>query len=385
MKISIITYTSTKNFGGILQSYGLYSHLQNEGYEVEFIDYIPERCNIDNPDVYTDNILKNSRVWGKTRLTKNIWKLIKFPKIKKSYAPFLEFLRSRVKFSRPYYSYEELCNDYPRSDLYITGSDQVWNSSFCRDENIDEPYYLSFLDKERRISYASSFGKDSIPEKNKLKVKANLEKYESLSVRENSGIQILKTLGLSSTKVVDPTLLCDKNIFEKLCLDSINDDYIVLYQVHFEKSVFYLALKVSKYFNKKLIVISTDSARKRKIKNCEFINPNIHEWLTYIKYSYCVITDSFHACIFSILFERNFLVNTGTRKHMSTRIDDLLEMLSLENRKFNGNDVLLASNLLKDEIDWGECNNLLNNEKEKSRDWLKEAIGIESGIYEHKY
>ena len=375
MKINIITYTRTKNYGGFLQSYALYSYLQNEGYEVEFIDYVPERCNIDDPVMFTNNILRNSRLWGRTEITKTVWRLVKFPKIKKSYQPFIDFLRSRADFSKPYYSSDELVNDYPKADLYITGSDQVWNSSFCRDEKVDSPYYYSFLKNERRISYASSFGKDSIPNKNIGEVKSHLAKYDSLSVREDSGVEIIKQMGLISKRVVDPTLLCEKKVFDDLCLDKLNiTGYIVLYQVHFDQNTFKLALQVSKTLKKKLVVISIDSDKKRQIKNCIFVNPNINEWISLIKFSSGIITDSFHACIFSILYEKNFIVNTGTRRKMSTRINGLLNILSLDERIFNGYDKEAATKLLTLDINWEKCNSSLKEEQEKSRKWLNDAI-----------
>lgn len=149
MKVALITYTRTKNYGGILQAYGLYSYLRDTGRNVDFIDYIPERCNINDLEVYTKSATRLSKIWGFNRFTEKIWQLLRYPAIKDGYKPFLEFLNSRATFTKPYYSMEELQNDPPQADIYITGSDQVWNSSFVPGEKVDAPFYLGFAEGKK--------------------------------------------------------------------------------------------------------------------------------------------------------------------------------------------------------------------------------------------
>lgn len=91
MRTAIITYTRTKNYGGILQAYGLYSYLCEIGHDVFFIDYIPERCNINDITVFTNSAARLSKIWGHNNLTKKLWQKLRYPAIKAGYKPFWIF------------------------------------------------------------------------------------------------------------------------------------------------------------------------------------------------------------------------------------------------------------------------------------------------------
>lgn len=371
--ISIITYTCTKNYGGILQAYGLYRYLSDCGYNVNFIDYIPQRCNYNDKKQYTNLILRNSRIWGRNFFTKYIWQTLYFRQLKQDYLPFLHFIHGHARFTCKYYSENELENNPPKADVYITGSDQVWNSSFLDNEKIDEPYYLKFA-KGKKISYASSFGVNYIPEKNKTEVHRYLKEYEHLSTRENSGQSILKDLNLKSDVVVDPTILSNVNVWKSMLHNVKENNYILLYQVKFNKDIYKMAKEVAKKCKKKLVVISMDYKDKRTVKKNLILCPAVEEWLSYINSSEYVITDSFHASVFSILFEKRFIVNSGVRHEMSSRILTLLEMINLQERELNGFYPDEAMEILQKNINWDIVREKLEEEQRKSRSWLINAI-----------
>ena len=373
MKIAVITYTRTKNYGGILQAYGLYSYLYGTGRDVVFIDYIPERCNVNNLEVYTESITRLSKIWGRNNLTKKMWQLIRYPSIKAGYKPFLEFLDQRVKFTKPYYSIEELQNDPPQADVYITGSDQVWNSSFLPGERVDLPFYLGFVDG-KKISYASSFGKTYIPDDNVKVVTSYLKEYAHLSVREESGRNIISQLGFLSEVVVDPTMLCDFSTWDELTKSVPEKNYILLYQVRFSSEIYKMAKKMAKKMGKQLLTVSMNPQDKGRIRHGLVMLPSVPEWLSYIKYADYVVTDSFHAGVFSILFHKKFVINSGIRKGMSSRILTLLKMVGIEDRELNGFSVEKAIQVLNQEIDWDKVEKLLNKKRELSRAWLEGSI-----------
>ncbi|MBR2191222.1 MAG: polysaccharide pyruvyl transferase family protein [Eubacterium sp.] len=374
MKVSLITYSRTRNYGGILQAFGLYKYLCEKGYNTNFIDYIPSRCNINDKKVFVNEASSKSRLWGMNAITKKLFGILRYPGFKKSFKPFISFMESNVSFTDSYYSIDELNDNPPQADVYITGSDQVWNSQFAMNQELDTPFYLPFVKEGKKISYASSFGREFIPEKDKKEVKGYLEKYDYISVREESGQKILKKMGIDSRVVVDPTILCPINEWEKIASKPLDSDYYLLYQVTFNKSVYDLAKEVAEKNNKKLVTITMDGKDKLYVKKDLKITPDIQDWLSYIKYADGVITDSFHASVFSILFESPFIVNSGTRKGMSSRIHNLLASVGLEKRNVDSFDSQEVASAIKEAIDWKSCENRIETIRKESIDWIENAI-----------
>ncbi len=374
LKIGLITYSNTKNYGGILQAYALYQVLDNFGHDVEFINYIPTRCNIDDKKVCVQNYTSKSKLWGMNAITKGIWGIFFYPNYKKGYLKFTQFIEKDCKQTKKYYNSQQLENDPPCEDLFITGSDQVWNSQFLYSDRIDKPYYLNFTDKYK-ISYASSFGASSIPQSQQEDVKELLSKYKAISVREESGQKILEDLGIQSDVTVDPTLLCDKNIWEKSANETVEyKNYILLYQIKYNDQTLQTAQEFAEKTGKKLVIVSLNSKDKfSKMKNL-IILPSVNMWLSLIKNADIVITDSFHACIFSIHFKTKFIVNSGARKGMSTRIDNLLKMVDLKQRDVEDFTTVNVLSVFNKEIDWEKTVNLINIQKEKSENWLKNNL-----------
>ena len=373
-RINLITYSRTRNYGGILQAYGLYEYLRQSDYDVSFIDYIPQRCNIQNRKQFVAEAASKSRIWGKNKLTKWMFSIVRYPGIERTFAPFIDFMDAKANFTKPYFSIGELIADTPLADVYITGSDQVWNSQFTAGQELDLPFYLPFVKDSKKISYASSFGRDYVPKDHKEAVSRMLNQYDAISVRERSGQKILNEMGIASTVVVDPTILCPAEVWEHEASQRLGNHYIFLYLISFNKQLYRQAKAMAKKSGKKLITVSLDSRDRKYIHKNLMIAPSINDWLSYIKYADGVITDSFHASVFSILFKKQFLVNSATRKGMSTRINDLLASTGLESRNANTFDLNQAMEMLNDVIDWEFSSKALNSLKEHSSKWLAEAI-----------
>ena len=147
----------------------------------------------------------------KSFISKLIYIILKCFSISIKKVVFGRFIRRNLNLTRKkYISYNDLKNDIPKADVYVTGSDQVWNSKY--NEGIDRGFFLEFVpNKYRRISYASSFGKEKLDEIEFEETQKLINKYSAISVREDTGIEILNKLGyLNSTCVLDPTLQIKK-------------------------------------------------------------------------------------------------------------------------------------------------------------------------------
>lgn len=373
MKLQVITYTRTRNYGGILQAYGLYNYLSLCGYDVSFIDYVPERCNVEDARVFSDCMTRQSRFWGQNVATKFAWRKIVYPRLREAYRPFREFLDTRCTFTRRYTCPDELMADPPMADVFITGSDQVWNSGFTADGKVDTPFYLPFANG-RKISYASSFGTSSLDASNADEVRNLLEPYDAISVRERSGVEILESLGLHGVTVCDPTMLCDQQIWFDISSLEMDDDFVLLYQVRFDRETYESALKIARDKGKRLLVASMNPRDRWRVNEGSLVFPTIEEWLALIRHADSVITDSFHACVFSLLFNKRFLVNFGARRAMSSRITELLDRAGLSSRGFVSGDETNVLNCLDDRIDWGAVGRSIEGYRAESRAWLSQAL-----------
>lgn len=373
MKLKIITYARTRNYGGVLQAYGLYNYLSSCGHDVSFIDYVPERCNVEDEKVFAECAIGKSRFWGRNAMTKLIWRKLEYPRLRMAYQPFFAFLDDRCSFTRRYTSCEELIADPPEGDVFITGSDQVWNSSFTRDGKLDTPFYLPFANG-RRISYASSFGNSSLDASNADEILKLLSRYDAISVREKSGLSILESLGLCGVATCDPTMLCDAEVWKAMTPVGGPSDYVFLYQVRFDRNTLDMAYQAAREMGKRLVVASLDPRDRRRVTKGEVLFPTIEEWLGLINSADSVITDSFHATVFSLLFNKRFLVNYGNRQAMSSRITELLDRTGLCERGLSGGREAEIAQILNSAVDWDPVERAVEEYRLESRKWLLSAL-----------
>ena len=374
MTIAIITFSRAKNYGGVLQAYALYQYLSEMGHDPFFIDYIPERSNIYNTDLFVKRTTDKSKLWGKNEFTRFVWKKLYFEKIKKDYLMFSTFIQKECSSSDRYFSNEELMRHPPQADIFVVGSDQVWNSDYAPGKQLELPFYLPFTTGEK-ISYASSFGNASIPETQKEEVVELLRSFKALSVREETGKQILEGLGLKATVVADPTLLFDGKFWAQKCIfQNMSDPYILLYQVKFDIRTYKVAKELSKKLKCRLIVLSMNRVDTRKCPQKVIMAPTVEEWLSYIKNAYLVYTDSFHASVFSILFHTPFVVNSASRKNMATRISNLLNLAGLENLEMLDFNIEEGLQKATEKVDWDKVDARIQKIRTFSIQWLREAI-----------
>ena len=334
MKIKTITCHHVYNYGATLQAYALQSYLESLGHEVEIIDYrLPTHMRYEVFTPYPEGRL--------------------YPILKR--LPFLQYLYCPFRNRKMYYTWgrkkafdlfdsdylhitkaryrniEELRLNSPIADIYIAGSDQIWNPEFPN--GTDMGYYLDFgRDTIIRVSYAASFGVDKLLQQQKCFVSERLKRFNFISVREASGIEILKDLGIDAELCVDPVFLMSKaEWLEKLCLEQNEKDYIMLYDfTHDDNGIKDFALKLSREKGLKVISVNDDS--KTPYADIQINNAGPKEFLQYILNSRYVVCNSFHATAFSIIFNKEFATFPLRGYKNSSRMEDLLQTVDLMDR-----------------------------------------------------
>ena len=246
---------------------------------------------------------------------------------------------------------EKIYNDFFKNnefDVFIVGSDQVFRHSFVKKEK--GIYYLSFVNKKRKkIAYAASFGIAEFDgnKKDKKKVKSYLTSFDALSVREADGINILKKdFGLDSIHVLDPVFMID---WDHLTTDFKYDD-----------KVYYILNPDLRYLAKNNMLGSSLT---------------IEQWLSAIKNSDLVVTDSFHGICFCLLFKKKF-VALAHRNSPISRLYSLFDMFSLPKDKIVFNDMVGGKQNLEDYIiEIANIDEELTKWRKISYDFILQAIG----------
>ena len=364
-KVGIITFHNAHNYGAMLQVFALQRILM-EKYDTKIIDYRNEGIE------KTYKVIRINKKNVFTRMKSIIASVIFYRKNKKRYQRFNEFLKDNLSLTRRYDSEEELQENPPKLDIYITGSDQVWNYEISA-QKIDS-YTLNFgTEDTKKISYAASIGRDTFDEEHKEHYKDNIERLNAISVREEKAKQYLETMIKKDIQIVlDPTLLIKKQKWEGLfdLQNKEKEKYIFAYILTEDPEYYKVIEDLSKKTGLKVIHVSK---RNRGIKNIlrNAYSDGPIEFLRLIKNAEYVVATSFHATVFSIIFHKKFWVIPP--KKTSSRITDLLKMLKIENRAFNKFEDFKYRNYDED-IDYDIVDKKLEEERNKSLDWLERVI-----------
>lgn len=362
MRIALITIHNANNYGAILQAYATYKILSRFG-DVDVIDYENRYISIS-----LDLVRFKFTIHGILGIGKDIFRLI----------PRYKVIKKFKTFRNKYFTMSKQINkndiNLPIYDLYVCGSDQIWNPT-CISENsqIDEIYFLNFAPKgSKKFSYASSLGSYRFNIQEKNKVSNLLNDFSFTSVREKDGKEHLESFLNKEVKhVLDPTLLLSKKEWiETFNLkENINEkNYILVYSVPKSK----LIKDAIKYFSKKLnlpiIALDQNLSMGTKVdKHIRDAGPI--EYLSLFLNASFVITDSFHGTCFSVNFQKQF-ISIAPGIH-SNRIESFLSRMNLENRIMrNKDDFENIINL----IEYSNENSLLIELRNKSLLYIENSI-----------
>lgn len=339
-KIGIVTILDN-NLGNRLQNYALQETLCCLGYSVETVQREQKNTNLTR---YIKYIIKRL-------LKRKDWKFRNFDR-KIRWSPYsLAVECEKEKIAQRY-------------DCFITGSDQVWNPHFS---GTNDDAFLTFAPKEKRISYAASFGVSELPYALLGKFGDYLKDFKAVSVREKQAIKIVEQFeGCHAQTVLDPTLLLSRNNWERIAEKSaIKEKYVVKYMLGEDQPD---CDKVIKTVLDKIKIVDVKSmltGNKNPIGPADFLGLVMNAEL--------VCTDSFHAAVFSTIFHKPFVIfeRSDDKINMSSRIDSLCEMLELHEHRYSSPSFKLSKLM---EPDYGNTDILLEREKNKSLLYLTGAI-----------
>ncbi|RUR84600.1 polysaccharide pyruvyl transferase family protein [Chlorogloeopsis fritschii PCC 9212] len=364
MKIGILTYHHTLNYGATLQAYALYKTLGQQGHDVEMIDYRP-RVAI---KFYSKQFYP---IWrSKYRFSFNpyfIGNLIKFWKMRK-------FLSSKMTLSsNRFSSRKELKTFNHQYDAVICGSDELWNINSFR--GFDPSFFLDFVTNQNtlKLSYAASFGNTESLMELKNDIYKLINDFDVISVRDSNSLRLVSECDRQALKVLDPTFLAKYN--DIIVTPSIKQKYLLIYgtelsvkQENFVKSVATV---------KNLIPISI--GYYNKVAHYNFIGVSPEEWLGYFAQAEYVVTSFYHGTIFSLIFRKPFTVFAKTYK--AHKVQDLLSNLGLEKRIFTDSENAefrkedLFSNIYSDTF-----NDKLQKAIAVSKNYLFQALSNQSSL-----
>lgn len=340
IKIGTLTFHWATNYGAVIQAYALQKCLIKLGYETEIINYVPKRP-----------VLINSFVALKNRDRKFFHKEHNISSFRRKY---LRLSGHKLGSSKKLKKY---------SDVYshiVVGSDQIWNYSFTMgaEGGCTLSYFLNFAGNQtKKISYAASFGMDSASDDYIKVVEPWIKDFDSISVRENTGVKIAEQLGVDADIVCDPTLLLRKEDYELLLPSpNVTNNYIYSYILHGREND----------------VVGITKAIQSSYPDSKIIAENgegIIEWLANIRNAKYVITNSFHGMMFSLIFNTPFIVVPVKGSKMNDRIYTVLGLVGLTDRIVEDEYSIPTA-----EIDWSIVNTKLESSRREGISYLQRNI-----------
>ena len=329
MKISVnSTFSYIKfnlNYGSAMQCYALQRYLSKRGHTVSHVrDY---RAN-------PVHILKR---FTNLRYTKEF-----FAKAK-AQASLQRFIKKYIALSeRGYLSYSGLVNRCPDADCHIAGSDQIWH-------NANNFRYLTYVpDDKLKLSYAPSFGKAEISESMKETIKPYLARLDGITVREKSGVDIIRSMGYKAEHVLDPTLLLDMEEYPAAKVDKRGYCYCYFLNLLDKRHVSFEQITAySKEEGRELLV--TAPLNYPLFLEDNLIFPSAEEWLGLYQNADCIFTNTYHGLLFCIIFRKQFLffAQHGSSEAENERFRSLLTQLNLLDRVVSDVD----QNMIKEKMD----------------------------------
>lgn len=337
MRIGIVTHwKDMDNYGAALQSFALQRYLRDLGHEAFVLRYYQR---IKDPSLKQKffYVLKHPMLLIKrSKNKKNLSNIKKWNQLR----DFDSFRKNNIAFSESVYNgYDELRQYYPHADLYITGSDQVWGCSLAYEQN--RPFFLDFGDeKTKRVAYAASFGRGFFPCVNEELFRELLSRFSAISMREESGVHILREMGIESIRCLDSTLLLPIERYQLLASERKHKDkYAYFYTVNVSSPQEIYWGKIKKLFERKGIqsIVTTGSGYlqpEEMFGGAIYDYATVEEWLSNIENAEIVVTASFHGVVFSYLYHKNFIYMPlkAQSSKGNNRITDFLESVGLLNR-----------------------------------------------------
>ena len=365
MKVDIITLHRVTNFGSMLQTYATQRSIEKLGYETEVIDFVPEG-------------LSFKRACFPRNDAPLVKKLIKFlPLLVVNTFQFIilnAFIRKYIHLSnQSFRRFSELNKASIDADIYLSGSDQVWNTQNNNPSDDYKAYFLGFTPRNKlRVAYAGSFGKNSFSEGESSVIKEYLSRYNYISVREDEGLKILEQFGIySGLHVLDPTLLLTGEEWRQFVSKkkAPKSGYVFVYNLNRNAMLKQVAKAVADEKGLRIVNFA-DSLDFINGATNRFFNTAL-DFINHVAFADYVVTDSFHGTAFSLNLNRQVIVVRAPR--YNTRIESLLRLAGLlDVRLVDSVDAGLK--VSREPIDYGKVNVILDDARRVSYGFLEKAL-----------
>ena len=360
--ISYNIYCNFTNYGSALQTWALHQAIKKfDGFQPVLVDYCP--------DILADKDPLNpfSNMWDRDEESRRMCELT-MPAIRENYWKFDVFYKTHFdRTSQKYISsvFETIVQE--KLDGFVCGSDTI----FCPDEfGIDDGYYANYAPmKGRSIAYAASFGDPTLSDNICEQINIRLKNFNAIGLREKLMLQYVKEqTNVPVQKVIDPTLLLSPEEYEVITKDKIIEGkYLLLYSRRYSPEMESFAERLAKDNGWKIVEISLRATNVKK-GHIMLYQAGVEEFLSLVKYSEFVVTNSFHGIIFSVQMKKQFA--GFTRDQCNSKIDELLSLFGLNNHLF------VTGREQYSKIDYDAVHKRIAIERIKSKEFLEYSLSL---------
>lgn len=358
MKIDLITLHGVANYGSVLQAYATQEILRELGCEVQVINYVKKENRY-------ENLLD---FWCGKNIIK---KMVMLPTIIRWKKVFPVFNSKYLQLTKEMYTAESDFKSYQLvADAYCTGSDQVWNSVW--NKGVLKPLYLTFVPStEYKFAFSASFGQEKLDNKEVEETSNYLREYNKISVREQTAVKIFEEqYGRDDVvRLLDPTLSMSASFWRNIAGKRlIKEKYIFIYNLNRSKAFDDYAKKLAKKTGYKLVRLCYRYDQCLRVGK-SIIAPKVEDFISLIDNAEFVLTDSFHATAFSM--NMNTTPICIYPSEFGGRLKDFLELVDSTHRHPSNYDDF---SVISSGVDFKKVNNILNNERIKTRQFLSSVI-----------
>lgn len=378
--VGILThFYNSDNYGGVLQAYALCRVLNEMGYDAEQIQITIKCEKFDIFDAKENRKPKQSKIlkraWNKwNRLCYGVDNICESRK-----KAVLDFAKMSVPHSREIYSDKDVIKTLDIYDVFITGSDQVWNMDYYM-----PAFFLDFVpDGVPKFSYAASIAKNQISESEKSYFKETLRDYIGISVREENAIDMLSSIAPVQIQwVVDPVFLLSKTSWEEISADRLYDKhYIFCYFLGNNSVSREIAIEYAKMLGYQIVTMQylakEYSRMDRQFGDIRINDASPPQFISLIRNAELVVTDSFHAVAFSLIFEKKFIATQRTSENdMISRLDSILHLVN-ENDKYISNEVFLSNKgKIPERYHFEYWKQIISEKREASMEYIRKCMKL---------
>ena len=372
--VGLITIHGINNFGSLLQAYATQNTIEKLGYSCTIINYkYPNKYHLDLILKHSPYAIQKFSFFERLRISLYRRSSLDNDSLKKQ-ALFEKERKRLLHLTEEYPSRESLLNNPPSFDIYVTGSDQVWNPRYLYD---DTTFLLSFIGDSSKIAFSASFGATEIDDYHMKMMKPFLQQYQSVSVREESGTRIVKDItGEDACWTCDPTLLLTGTDWSRVFPDDSLIEYILVYVLTYTANPYPYASDFISYvkrtLKKKVVVLDETGKYWMDMRYKSFQAYGPREIISLFRHASFIISSSFHGAAFSVNFQKDFysIFPQGVKDE---RQESFLRMIGASDRFIRVGDPFPSASKLHIN-NWNEINEKLNTFRSKSLSFLSKSL-----------